>query len=62
MDKQKERESKRKFNAEHYSRVYADLPKDLVAQFKTEVKSRGETIADVLRQAMERYLNPNAKK
>lgn len=57
MDKTKEREIKQKFNAEHYSRVHADLPKDLVARFKTEVKTRGETIAEVLRQAIERYLN-----
>ena len=62
MDKQKESYNKQKFNAEHYSRVHADLPKDLVARFKTEVKTRGETIAEVLRQAMERYLNPDTEK
>jgi predicted DNA-binding protein len=57
MAKQTAQEIKRKFNAENYSRVHADLPKEMVARFKTAVKTRGDTIAEVLRKAIERYLN-----
>jgi len=57
MGKQTAQEIKRKFNAENYSRVHADLPKAMVARFKTAVKARGDTIAEVLRKAIERYLN-----
>jgi len=47
---------KRKFNAENYNRLYADLPKELVARFKAAAKERGDTIANVIRKAIERYL------
>jgi uncharacterized protein YbaP (TraB family) len=62
MDKAREREIKQKFNAEHYSRVHADLPKDFVLRFKTAVKERGDTIADVMRNAIERYLAQEKKR
>jgi predicted DNA-binding protein len=38
--------------------VYVDLPKELAARFKTEVKTRGDTVAKIFRQAIEDYLNP----
>jgi len=52
---------KRLFNAQHYDRICADFPKEQVARFKAEVKARGDTIASVLRQAIEQYLNHEAE-
>jgi hypothetical protein len=42
MEKLTAQEIKRKFNQEKYSRVHADLPKEMVTEFKSTVKAQGE--------------------
>lgn len=39
-----------------YTRIYADLPKELVADFKEAVKANGTTVAAVFRETMEKYI------
>lgn len=49
-------EVKRRYNVKVYSRVFADLPKDLVAKFKEAAAKNGDTTASVLRNALEQYI------
>lgn len=50
---------KRRYNNKVYSRVRADLPKELVVAVKEKIKANGTTTADVLRKAIERYIEEN---
>lgn len=47
----------KKYRKKVYTRIYAELPKTLVAQFKESVKRNGTSTAAVFREAMERYLS-----
>jgi metal-responsive CopG/Arc/MetJ family transcriptional regulator len=49
-------EAKRKFNQKTYTRVLADLPKEMVAKFKEKVKANGTTVAEVIRAMIQEYL------
>lgn len=50
-------EVKRRYNNKVYSRIVAELPKELVAEFKTVCKERGVSQASVLKKAIESFLN-----
>jgi len=52
---------KRRYNSKVYSRIYADLPKELVANFKAAAKVNGATIAEVLRGALTQYVKKTQK-
>ncbi len=47
---------KRRYNDKVYGKIEARLPKALVAEFKAAVVERGDTIAGVIRKAIEAYL------
>jgi hypothetical protein len=53
---------KRRYNDKTYSRIYADLPKELVADFRQAVQERGTYVATVLKSFMEEYLAENPPK
>lgn len=50
-------EVKRRYNNKVYSRIVAELPKELVAAFKATCKERGVSQAYVLKKAIEDFLN-----
>lgn len=50
-------EVKRRYNSKTYATVIAQLPKDLVADFKEKCASEGVSQASVIKQAIENYLN-----
>jgi predicted metal-dependent hydrolase len=52
-------EVKRRYLNKVYTRIAADLPKDLAAKFKETVKRNSTTTAQVLRTALERYIAEN---
>lgn len=47
----------KRYRKKVYSRIYAELPKELVSQFKESVKRNGTSTATVFRKAMEKYLS-----
>jgi hypothetical protein len=47
---------KRRYMNKVYTRIYADLPKELVASFKAATREHGTTTADVFRKTMERFI------
>lgn len=47
---------KRRYNAKTYTRIFADLPKELVANFKAAIREDGTTTAEVFRTAINEYL------
>lgn len=49
-------EVKRRYNNKVYSRIVAELPKELVAKFKATCKERGVSQASVLKKAIEEFL------
>lgn len=51
--------AKRKYNNKKTLRVYADLPKELVTEFREVVSENSETAASVLRKAIEKYVEDN---
>ncbi|GHU56987.1 hypothetical protein AGMMS49975_21500 [Clostridia bacterium] len=55
-------EVKRRYNSKVYTRVFADLPKDLVATFKEAVKQNKTTTAAIFRKTIEQYIAENAPK
>lgn len=50
---------KRRYNNKVYSRIVAELPKDLVADFKEKCRAEGISQASVFRAAMEQFLDEN---
>ena len=50
----------RRYKNKVYSRIYAELPKQLVADFKVAVEKEGTTTAAVFRQAMEQFIKGNS--
>lgn len=52
-------EVKRRYNNKVYSRISAELPKELVADFKETCKERGVSQASVLKAAIVEFLNDN---
>lgn len=47
---------KRRYNNKVYSRVIAELPKDLVARFKEKCADTGVSQASVVKAAIEKFL------
>lgn len=47
---------KRRYNSKVYSRIYIELDKDLVAEFKEKCAEAGVTQASVFREAMEKFI------
>lgn len=47
---------KRRYNNKAYSRIVAELPKELVAEFKATCKECGVSQASVLKAAIEKFL------
>jgi len=47
---------KRKYNSKVYSPIRAELPKELVANFKLATKQQGVSVASVLKKSIEEYL------
>ena len=42
-----------------YSRIVADVPKDLAEQFRTVTSERGDSQAAIIKKAIEEYLKNN---
>lgn len=51
--------AKRKYNNKETLRVYADLPKELVTEFREVIENNSESAAVVLRKAIEQYIEDN---
>ena len=49
-------EVKRRYNDKVYSKVQAELPKELVERFKSKCKTDGVSQASVLKEAIEIFL------
>lgn len=49
-------DAKRRYNSKTYSRIAADLPKDLVERFKAATSERGDSQSAVIKAAIEAYL------
>jgi hypothetical protein len=49
-------DAKRRYNSKAYSRIAADLPKDLAERFKTVTAERGDSQASIIKAAIEAYL------
>jgi hypothetical protein len=47
---------KRRYIEKVYSRIHADLPKELVAKFRELTKANGDTTAGVFRATLKRYI------
>ena len=50
---------KRRYNDKVYSVVKAELPKDLVSEFKELCKAKGVSQASVIKSALEEFINEN---
>uniref|UniRef100_UPI004029C1D4 ribbon-helix-helix protein, CopG family n=1 Tax=Eubacterium sp. TaxID=142586 RepID=UPI004029C1D4 len=50
---------KRRYNDKVYSVVKAELPKELVAEFKKLCKEKGVSQASVIKNALEQFINEN---
>ena len=48
---------KRRYNDKTYSRIIADLPKELVADFRISIAEQGVSIASVLKKALEKFVD-----
>lgn len=57
--KENENTAKHIYSGKIYARVYADLPKELVAKFKETVTATGTSTAAVFRKSLEKYLDDN---
>ena len=55
-------DSIKKYRQKTYTRIYAELPKELVAEFKAIVAEKGTSVAKVFKKAMERYIEDNTSK
>lgn len=49
-------EVKRRYNNKVYTKIQAELPKDLVADFRAACQAQGVSQASVLRKAIEDFL------
>lgn len=48
--------AKRRYNNKVYAKVQAELPRELVAQFKIKCKETGISQASILKNAIEEFL------
>ncbi len=49
----------KRYKKKVYSRIYAELPKELVADFKAAAKRNGVSVASVFKEAMTKYIEEN---
>jgi hypothetical protein len=47
---------KRRYNEKVYTKIQAQLPKDLVAQFKSKCEEVGVSQASIFKEAMEKFI------
>ncbi len=52
-------EVKRRYNNKVYSTIKAELPKELVAEFKELCKAKGVSQASVIKSAITEFINNN---
>lgn len=52
-------EVKNRYNSKVYSPISVKLPKELVAQFRDACKANGDSQAQIIKEAIEQYLNTN---
>ena len=52
---------KNRYKKKVYTRILADLPKDMVAEFKELTAANGTTVSAVMREAVEKYIRENKK-
>lgn len=45
------------YNKHKYTRIVADLPKELVAQFKQKCKQENISQAQIIKEAIEQFIN-----
>lgn len=55
-------EVKRRYNKKVYTRIFADLPTELVEKFKVIAKENGDTTASILRECIKEYIKVNEDK
>lgn len=55
-------EVKRRYNKKVYTRIFADLPTELVEQFKEIAKINGDTTASIFRECIKDYIKKNEGK
>ena len=53
---------KQRYNRKTYTKVNADLPKELVATFKQAIQEAGVSMASVFRKAIEEFIQENPPK
>lgn len=51
-------QSKRKYNDKTYTRVYADVEKDMAEQFKEKCNAENIPQAKIIKSAVEKFLDP----
>lgn len=67
MDEEKKRKPKtssavkRRYNAKTYGTITACLPKAMVEEFKTKCSELGVSQAQIVREAVEAFLNAHAE-
>lgn len=44
------------YNKKHYKRIVADLPIELVEEFKSKCKAEGVSQAEVIKNALEKFV------
>lgn len=47
---------KDRYNKKHYKRIVADLPIELVEEFKSKCKAEGVSQAEVIKNALEKFV------
>lgn len=52
---------KNRYKKKMYTRILADLPKDMVAEFKELTEANGTTTSAVIREAVKRYISEHKK-
>lgn len=57
MQSEAQKRATAKYNAKVYTIVKAYVPKELAEKFKAEVKRRGDSQAQIIREAIEKYLS-----
>lgn len=55
-------EVKRRYNKKVYTRIFADLPTELVEKFKRIAKENGDTTASIFRDCINNYISENEGK
>ena len=49
----------KRYKKKVYTRIYAELPKELVVDFKAAAKRNGVSVASIFKEAMTKYVEEN---